>query len=182
MNTKRSNTDLGRPDLGTYKGLKKNPVHVVLDNVRSAQNVGSFFRTMDAFRCAGLYLCGITPKPPHRDINKTALGATASVQWKYFPQTSLAIEQLKAANVSVFAVEQAEGSVGLDEFHLKSERKVAFVFGNEVEGVNQEIIDQCDGVVEIPQFGTKHSLNIAVCAGIVLWHTHGRKLRHSEAG
>ncbi len=157
-----------------YSGATKAAVYVVLDNVRSALNVGSVFRSADAFRCESIFLCGITAIPPDREINKTALGATETVSWKYYHETSEAISILKAQGVKVFAIEQAAGSLFLDQFIAESNERYAFVFGNEVDGVTQEVVDTCDGCLEIPQFGTKHSLNVAVCAGIVLYHTAGR--------
>lgn len=147
----------------------KFPVVLLLDNVRSHLNVGSVFRTADAFQAGAIYLCGITGIPPHRDIHKTALGATETVKWEYHESTLEAVQQLKNNHYKVFAIEQAEQAVMLDAWQpLKGER-YAFVFGNEVEGVQQEVVNLCDGVIEIPQYGTKHSLNIAVSAGVVLW-------------
>ena len=156
-----------------FRSAEKLPIVVVLDNVRSAYNVGSVFRTADAFPIDSLYLCGITCYPPHKEINKTALGAHETVSWKYFPTTREAMTELKQLGYKIYAVEQAESSLILDQF-LASEAgsltsKLALVFGHEVEGVKQEIVDLCDGCIEIPQGGTKHSLNIAVSAGVVLW-------------
>lgn len=159
-----------------FEKLPKQPVHVVLDNVRSAQNVGSIFRTMDAFRCARLHLCGITPAPPHREINKTALGATASVPYSVHTETIGAVKHLRSLGVMVYAVEQTENSLDLARFVAPDSKEIALIFGNEVDGVDQKVINACDGALEISQFGTKHSLNIAVCAGIVLWQTSGIKL------
>lgn len=175
MNTKRSNASLERPSVEAYQALPKHPVYVVLDHVRSAQNVGSVFRTMDAFACRELLLCGITPTPPHRDINKTALGATTSVSWSYWKETLDAIHDLQQQGIGVFAVEQTVDAIDLNEFVRSAEAPIALVLGNEVTGVAQEAVDACDGSIEIAQYGTKHSLNIAVCAGIVLWHLAGRK-------
>lgn len=175
MNTKRSNESLERPSVEAYQALPKHPVYVVLDHVRSAQNVGSVFRTMDAFACQELLLCGITPTPPHRDINKTALGATSSVPWTYWENTLDAIAHLQQQSIKVFAVEQTVDSIDLNAFASSAQTPVALVLGNEVSGVAQEVVDACDGSIEIAQYGTKHSLNIAVCAGIVLWHMAGRK-------
>lgn len=171
MNKKLNSQDLERPTLEAYAQLSKRPIRLVLDNVRSAQNVGSVFRTMDAFACENLLLCGITPCPPHKEINKTALGATNSVPWQKFDHTLDAVQTLKASGWMVYAIEQATHRIWLDELRVEQNQKVAFIFGNEVNGVDQAVIDQCDGVVEIRQHGTKHSLNIAVCTGIVLWHT-----------
>lgn len=161
---------LNRPSLEEYKIQKKNDIIVVLDNVRSLNNVGSAFRTSDAFNVKKIYLCGITGQPPHRDINKTALGATESVDWEHVESTSDLVSQLKSENWNVMAVEQAEGSLMLDKFQPKSDEKYCFIFGNEVFGVEQEVVSAADNCLEIPQFGTKHSLNISVSVGIVLWH------------
>jgi 23S rRNA (guanosine2251-2'-O)-methyltransferase len=166
---KLRNEELQRLSPEEFKAAEKLPVVVVLDNVRSLHNVGSVFRTCDAFRIHGLYLCGITGKPPDREITKTALGATETVQWTHFPKTSEALDQLKSAGYRVYAIEQAEGAIALHAFTRKENEKLALVFGNEVKGVDQEVINACDGVIEIPQGGTKHSLNIAVSAGIVCW-------------
>ena len=161
---------LNRMDAAAFKRSEKLPVAVVLDNVRSMNNIGSVFRTCDAFRIDAVFLCGITAKPPHKDIEKTALGATESVNWQYFEDTKSAVEKLKTDNYKVFAIEQVENSIFLNEFTVEKNEKIALVFGNEVMGVEQEVINNCYGCIEIPQFGTKHSLNISVSAGIVLWH------------
>jgi 23S rRNA (guanosine2251-2'-O)-methyltransferase len=150
---------------------------IVLDNVRSHLNVGSIFRTADAYRVAKIYLCGITGSPPHRDIQKTALGATETIKWEYMPQTEDAIAQLKSEGYSIVSVEQADSASMLDQFIPENE-KIALVFGNEVEGVSQQIINVSDYIIEIPQFGTKHSLNIAVSAGIVIWELSKRHFKH----
>lgn len=171
MNIKTKNEELDRLSLQDFKHSKKAPVYVVLDNVRSAQNVGSIFRTMDAFRCAGIYICGISAVPPHREINKTALGSTESVDWKYFENTRDAVAELQQKQVMVYAVEQTSEAIFLNDFKPDFEKETAFIFGNEVSGVDQAIVDMANGSIEIPQFGSKHSINIAVCAGIVLWHT-----------
>ena len=152
-----------------FKQSDKTPLVVVLDNVRSLHNVGSVFRTGDAFLIEAVYLCGITSTPPHAEIHKTALGAEDSVDWKYFEDTHNALNELKAAGYSVFAIEQAEGSTMLPDFNTQSGIKYAVVLGNEVKGVQQSVVDACDGCIEIPQFGTKHSLNVSVTAGIVIW-------------
>lgn len=167
---KLKNEELKRHSVEEYKDVKKNNVILILDNVRSLNNVGSAFRTSDAFNVTKICLCGITGQPPHRDINKTALGATESVQWEYYDTTLEAIEQLKSENWEILAVEQAEGSLLLNKFHPSSEGKYAFIFGNEVFGVEQEVVSASDQCLEIPQFGTKHSLNISVTIGVVLWH------------
>jgi len=174
MNIKTKNEDLDRLSPQDFKSSGKAPIYIVLDNIRSAQNVGSVFRTMDAFRCAKLYICGISAVPPHREINKTALGSTQSVEWVYFEKTSDALSDLKSKDVDVFAVEQTQNAVLLNDFKIDHSRKTAFIFGNEVSGVDQEIVNNADGAIEIPQYGSKHSLNISVCAGIVIWHAvHG---------
>ena len=152
-----------------FKQSDKTPLVVVLDNVRSLHNVGSVFRTGDAFLIEAVYLCGITSTPPQAEIHKTALGAEDSVNWKYFEDTHDALNELKAAGYSVFAIEQAEGSTMLPDFNTQSGIKYAVVLGNEVKGVQQSVVDACDGCIEIPQFGTKHSLNVSVTAGIVIW-------------
>lgn len=152
-----------------FKQSEKTPLVVVLDNVRSLHNVGSVFRTGDAFLIEAVYLCGITSTPPQAEIHKTALGAEDSVDWKYFEDTHDALKDLKEAGYSVFAIEQAEGSTMLPDFNTQSGIKYAVVLGNEVKGVQQSVVDACDGCIEIPQFGTKHSLNVSVTAGIVIW-------------
>ena len=162
--------ELGRKSVADFKLADKKPLVVVMDNIRSMHNVGSVFRTADAFLIAGICLCGFTPQPPHRDIQKTALGATESVDWLYYENTIAAVEALKEQGYKVFAIEQTKGSISLENFktYLNNE-PVAFVFGNEVEGVSEEVLAICDGAVEIPQYGMKHSLNISVAAAIVLW-------------
>ncbi|NMB51592.1 MAG: RNA methyltransferase [Bacteroidales bacterium] len=166
---KLKNSELNRKSVEEFRESVKSPFIIVLDNVRSNNNVGSIFRTSDAFLTEGIYLCGITGRPPHREINKTALGATETVMWKYFKTTIEAVSELKALGYKIVGIEQAEGSVDLGSFRVKKGVSYALVFGNEVNGVDQKILDECDYVVEIPQFGTKHSFNIAVSAGIVLW-------------
>ncbi|MCH5244441.1 MAG: RNA methyltransferase [Lentimicrobiaceae bacterium] len=161
--------ELCRMDTASFKESQKFPFCVVLDNVRSMHNIGSCFRTCDAFRLERLFLCGITAVPPHREIEKAALGATLSVDWTYCEDTLRAVEQLKAEGYRVYAVEQVHGSIPLQDFKPQTGKKIAFVFGNEVDGVAQEVVDACCGALEIPQFGTKHSFNISVTAGIVLW-------------
>jgi 23S rRNA (guanosine2251-2'-O)-methyltransferase len=165
---KLSMAELGRMSVDAFKEAKKNPIVAVLDNIRSMHNVGSVFRTADAFRLEAICLCGYTPQPPHREIQKTALGATETVNWLYYLETLEAIKELKSSGYRIFAVEQAEGSVSLESFQDKN-YKIALVFGNEVEGVHTDVLKECDGCIEIPQLGTKHSLNISVAAGIVLW-------------
>lgn len=165
--------ELGRIDAARFKASEKFPVRVVLDNVRSMHNIGSCFRTCDAFKIERLYLCGITAVPPHREIEKAALGATLSVDWQYCEQSLQAVNELRAQGYAVYAAEQVHGSTPLQDFRPPAGQKLAFVFGNEVEGVAQEVVDACQGAVEIPQFGTKHSLNISVSIGIVLWQALG---------
>ena len=161
--------ELHRLSVNEFRESEKTPVIVVLDNIRSMHNVGSVFRTADAFLVRGIYLCGYTPQPPHRDIHKTALGATETVEWRYFGTAAEAVRELKAGGIGVFAVEQTEGSVSLPEFSARHAGPLAVVFGNEVEGVGEEALALCDGSIEIPQWGMKHSLNISIAAGIVLW-------------
>jgi len=152
-----------------FKASRKIPLVVVLDHVRSLNNVGSVFRTSDAFRVEAIYLCGITACPPHAEIHKTALGAEESVDWLYFKDTMEAVEKLKSEGYVVCAIEQAEGSTMLDKLLLDKTKKYAVILGNEVKGVQQNVVDNCDMCVEIPQYGTKHSLNVSVTAGIVIW-------------
>ncbi|HLZ85648.1 MAG TPA: RNA methyltransferase [Puia sp.] len=161
--------ELHRKSVNEFRESEKTPVVVVLDNIRSMHNVGSVFRTADAFLIRAIYLCGYTPQPPHRDIHKTALGATETVEWKYFPSAVAAVNELKTGGYAVFAVEQTEGSVPLPEFSAGLAGPSAVVFGNEVSGVGDEVLAVCDGAIEIPQWGMKHSLNISIAAGIVLW-------------
>jgi 23S rRNA (guanosine2251-2'-O)-methyltransferase len=175
---KLKNSELDRLSIADFKNASKIQVVVVLDNVRSLNNIGSVFRTSDAFLIERVLLCGITAKPPHKDIHKTALGATESVDWQYYPETKDAISALKNNGYTIVAVEQTEESVGLDNFRLTRENKYAFVFGHEIKGVQQEIVDQSDISLDIPQFGTKHSLNISVCVGIVLWESYKQLLMH----
>lgn len=165
---KWSMQELGRKSIADFKEAPKTPLVVVLDNIRSMHNVGSVFRTADSFLVEKMYLCGYTPQPPHRDINKTALGATETVAWEYASTTVEAVQTLQAQGYKVYAVEQAEGAVYLDQFNLPAQ-KIAIVMGNEVEGVADDVLDICDGCIEIPQLGSKHSLNISVAAGIIIW-------------
>ena len=166
---KLSNPELNRPDINRYKKINKIPVIIVLDNIRSHNNIGSVFRTADAFLINSIYLCGITPVPPHRDIHKTALGAELSVEWKYFTNTLDAINNLKQNNYKILLVEQIEPKTYLNNFVYDSNQKYAFVFGNEVGGISNNILDIADSAIEIPQFGTKHSLNISITVSIVIW-------------
>lgn len=162
--------ELGRIPANLAKTSEKFPVIVILDDIRSMHNVGSVFRTCDAFLVEAIYLCGFTPVPPHRDIHKTALGATETVRWKYFKTALEAVSEAKESGFKILAVEQAHHSIFLHELSLKDE-KTAFVFGNEVSGVSNEVLNMAEGVVEIPQFGSKHSLNVSVSIGVVLWET-----------
>jgi len=166
---KLKNNELGRISVDAFKEAKKTPIIVVLDNVRSLNNIGSVFRTSDAFLIEKIYLCGISATPPNKDIHKTALGATASVAWEYAEDTLTLIERLKAENIKILAIEQAENSTKLDAFLPEAIQKYAIVMGNEVKGVQQEVINASDLCIEIPQLGTKHSLNISVTTGVVLW-------------
>lgn len=161
--------ELDRLAAGDVQNADKHPVIVILDDVRSMHNVGSTFRTCDAFAAEALYLCGYTPVPPHRDIHKTALGATETVSWKHFPTTMEAVHAAKEAGYSIYAVEQAHNSINLSDIRNEIKGKTALVFGNEVSGVNDEVLRVADGCIEIPQWGSKHSLNISVTVGIVLW-------------
>lgn len=167
---KLSMHELGRLSPEEFQKVEKTPLVLVLDNVRSALNVGSAFRTADAFAIEKICLCGITAQPPHREILKTALGATETISWEYFPDAQSSVKSLHALGYQVLAVEQAEGSCFLQDFDVQPAMKYAVVFGNEVKGVSDEAMELVDGCLEIPQFGTKHSLNISVSIGIVLWH------------
>lgn len=166
---KLKNSELNRIDTETFKTTAKTPLIVVLDNIRSLNNIGSVFRTSDAFLIQKIYLCGITATPPHKDIHKTALGATESVDWEYVEDTLELVTKLKAEGVVTLAIEQAENATMLNAFTPEKDTLYAVVFGNEVKGVAQKVVSACNGVIEIPQFGTKHSLNISVSAGVVLW-------------
>lgn len=170
------NEELGRPTLEEYATMAKLPITVILDNVRSAQNVGSFFRTADAFGIEHIALCGISATPPNREIHKTALGSELSVGWSYYPTTTECVEKLRNEGYQIIAIEQIEGATMLDKFSAKPNTKYALVFGNEVEGVDQCIADMVDGAIEIPQVGIKHSLNVSVSAGVVMWELF-RQLR-----
>ena len=170
------NEELDRLSVEAFKKLEKTPFMLVMDNVRSLHNIGSLFRTADAFRLEGIYLCGITATPPHREIHKTALGATESVSWEYREETTDAISELKEKGYMILSVEQAEGAVLLDQVQLSDNQKYALVFGHEIRGVDQDVVDLSDQCIEIPQYGTKHSLNISVAAGIVIWELFRRRV------
>lgn len=172
--------EMKRVDIEQYKKLEKTPMIVILDNIRSMNNVGSFFRTADAFRIEQLHLCGITACPPHREITKTALGSTESVSWKYFESTIESVNWLKQNNYKVYAVEQVDTPIYLHEFEWNTEEKIALIMGNEVFGVSDEVLPLCDGAIEIPQIGTKHSLNVSVSAGMVMWDLHAQWLNKNK--
>jgi len=173
---KLSNDELLRKTPIEFKEAVKTPLVLVLDNVRSLNNVGSVFRTADSFLLESVYLCGITGTPPNKDIQKTALGATDTVMWKYFSATIEAVAELKNNEYKVYAIEQAEQSIMLNRFKIQPKQKMAFILGNEINGVAQDVIDACDGVIEIPQTGSKHSLNISIAAGIVSWEVYRQLL------
>lgn len=166
---KLENSELERKSIEDFKSSEKTPIIIILDDIRSLHNIGSVFRTSDAFLIEKIYLCGITAIPPNKEIHKTALGATETVTWEYQKDVLEVIENLKKENTLVYAIEQVENAVFLNDFKVKADKKYALVFGNEVYGVSQEAVKICDGTIEIPQLGTKHSLNISVSAGIVVW-------------
>ncbi|WP_395047705.1 RNA methyltransferase [Flavobacterium sp.] len=166
---KLENSELDRKSISDFKEATKTPIIIILDDIRSLHNIGSVFRTADAFLIEKVYLCGITATPPNKEIHKTALGATETIAWEHHENVLEVIKNLKREDISVFAIEQVEKSVFLNNFKVEVNKKYALVFGNEVFGVNQEAIKLCDGTIEIPQLGTKHSLNISVSAGIVVW-------------
>ena len=166
---KLKNSELNRLTAQEFKEADKTPLVIVLDNIRSLNNIGSVFRTADAFRIQKIYLCGITAQPPHKDIHKTALGATDSVDWEYVPDTLNLVSELKSKDIVVVSIEQVENAMPLHQFQPKLSKTYALIFGNEVKGVQQKVVDISDEAIEIPQYGTKHSLNISVSAGIVIW-------------
>jgi len=166
---KLKNSELERLSVDDFKQANKTPIVIILDNIRSLNNVGSVFRTSDAFLIEKIYLCGITAKPPHKDIHKTALGSTETVDWDYAEKTLALVNKLKTENYKVVSIEQAEKAIMLNNFKIKKNTKYAIVFGNEVKGVAQDVVNASDAVIEIPQFGTKHSLNISVSCGVVIW-------------
>jgi 23S rRNA (guanosine2251-2'-O)-methyltransferase len=175
---KLKNSELNRLDIEEYKDIEKNPLIVVLDNIRSCNNIGSFFRTSDALLIEAIYLCGYTAKPPNKEIHKTALDAENTVSWTYFEKAEEAIRVLHQKGFNVYAVEQVEKSISLTDFQPVKDEKIALVFGNEVMGVQQDIVNSCDGAIEIPQYGTKHSFNVSVSAGIVLWDIVNKQKRY----
>ncbi|NOT52840.1 MAG: RNA methyltransferase [Chitinophagaceae bacterium] len=179
---KLSMAELGRKSVEEFKGSAKFPIIVVLENIRSAYNVGSVFRTCDAFLIEAIYIIGYSAKPPHKEIKKTALGAEETVLWKHFKTAKEAIEELKSEKYKVYAVEQAENSYKLHAASFRQNEKIAVIFGNEVTGVEQSTIDSCDGCIEIPQLGMKHSLNIATAAGVVLWELIRSKIAPAVKG
>ena len=166
---KLENNELDRKSIADFKEAEKTPIIIVLDDIRSLHNIGSVFRTADAFLIEKIYLCGITATPPNKEINKTALGATETVTWEHNTNVLKVIKNLKEDNVTVLAIEQVESAIFLQNFKVEKNKKYALIFGNEVHGVSQEAVAICDGSIEIPQLGTKHSLNISVSAGIVVW-------------
>jgi 23S rRNA (guanosine2251-2'-O)-methyltransferase len=174
---KLKNSELNRKTVAEYKDAPKTPIIIIMDNIRSLNNIGSMFRTGDCFIVEKVILCGISATPPHRDIHKTALGATESVDWDYYEHTEDAIKKLKSDGYKIIAIEQAERSVLLQDFFPEKDSSYALVFGHEVKGISQAVVDMCDTCIEIPQFGTKHSFNVSVSAGIVLWEVFS-KLTH----
>ncbi|WP_103867162.1 RNA methyltransferase [Aquimarina sp. I32.4] len=174
MNRKLKNSELDRKTVEEFKTSKKTPLIIILDNIRSLNNIGSVFRTADAFLIEKIYLCGITATPPHKDIQKTALGATDTVDWEHKSDTLALIQNLQAQHVKILSIEQAENAVMLNEFTTEPNQKYAIVFGNEVKGVQQQVVSESDTVLEIPQYGTKHSLNISVSAGLVVWDLYNK--------
>lgn len=179
MALKISNNELNRISVEEFTNAEKISLIIILDNLRSHNNIGSVFRTADAFKVEAVYLCGITACPPHRDIHKTALGATETVKWKYFESTAEAILGLKDDGFKIAAVEQVTNAISLEKLEIHPNEKLALIFGHEVKGVEQEVIDLADFCIEIPQFGTKHSLNVAVSAGIVIWNVFWQIAKNS---
>lgn len=176
---KLKNSELDRLSVEAFKNVKKTPIIIILDNIRSLNNIGSVFRTSDAFLVEKIYLCGITATPPHKDIHKTALGSTDSVAWEYVKDTLTLVKKLKIEDVKVCSIEQAENATMLNNFKVDASEKYALVFGNEVKGVSQDVVNASDCVIEIPQFGTKHSLNISVSCGVVVWDLFSKLNAHN---
>ncbi|WP_271767403.1 RNA methyltransferase [Aquimarina algiphila] len=168
-NRKLKNSELDRKTIAEFKASIKTPLLIILDNIRSLNNIGSVFRTADAFLIEKIYLCGITATPPHKDIQKTALGATETVDWEHHEDTLKLVEDLKLENIKILSIEQAENAILLNDFIPQPNQKYAVIFGNEVKGVQQDVVSESDDVIEIPQYGSKHSLNISVSAGVVIW-------------
>ena len=166
---KLKNSELLRKSIDEFKRSEKIPLTIVIDNLRSLNNIGSIFRTADAFLIEEILICGISGTPPHRDIQKTAIGSTESVSWRYFKSSLDSLKYLKKKGIKIFSIEQTLNSISLKDFKFNKDSQYAFIFGNEVNGISQEVIDLCDGVIEIPQIGTKHSLNVSVTAGIIIW-------------
>ncbi|WP_024770545.1 RNA methyltransferase [Aquimarina macrocephali] len=166
---KLKNSELDRKTVEEFKASKKTPLIIILDNIRSLNNIGSVFRTADAFLVEKIYLCGITATPPHKDIQKTALGATGTVDWEHQKDTIQLVQNLKSQHVKILSIEQAENAIMLNDFNPEPNQKYAIIFGNEVKGVQQQVVSESDTVIEIPQYGSKHSLNISVSAGVVIW-------------
>ena len=177
---KLKNSELNRLSIEGFKNTEKTPLIIILDNIRSLNNIGSVFRTSDAFLIEKIYLCGITAKPPHKDIHKTALGSTDTVDWEYTENTIDLVENLKTQNVKICSIEQAENATMLNDFSPEKNTKYALVFGNEVKGVSQNVVSTSDVVIEIPQFGTKHSLNISVSCGVVVWDVYSKLSANSK--
>ena len=176
---KLTNEELNRISRDEFRQKEKTPLIIILDNVRSMNNIGSIFRTADAFLLEAIFLCGITAQPPHREIEKTALGATSTVAWKYFSRTIEAIKQLKNGGYEILSVEQTDSGIPLNKFSPSPEKKYALIFGHELNGISEEIIQASDFSLEVPQYGTKHSLNIAVCAGIAVWDFYSKLKREN---
>ena len=174
---KLKNSELDRLNVDEFKSAEKTPLIIILDNIRSLNNIGSVFRTSDAFLVEKIYLCGITATPPHNDIRKTALGSTETVDWEYVEHTLDVVEKLKAEGTTIISIEQAERATILNDFQPETNHKYALIFGNEVKGVAQDVVDASDVVIEIPQFGTKHSLNISVSCGVVVWDLFSKMSR-----
>ena len=169
---KIKNSELNRKSILDFKKSKKTPIIIILENIRSAHNVGSVFRNSDAFLIKSIILCGITPCPPNKQINKTALGATNSIEWNYYKNSKTIIQKLKKQVYLIIAVEQVKNSTKLQDFKINKNKKIVLIFGNEINGIKQESINMCDEIIEIPQYGTKHSFNISVCSGIILWEIY----------
>jgi 23S rRNA (guanosine2251-2'-O)-methyltransferase len=178
QNQKLRNTELSRLSPENFKLSEKTDIYLIVDQIRSGLNIGSIFRTADAFRVKKIFICGFSPIPPNKEILKTALGATETVSWEYVEDAQKIIKLLKANKAKVFALEQTQNSISLENFDFKNSYPIALILGNEVDGVQQELINLCDGCIEIPQFGSKHSLNVAVSAGIAIWHLACQQLQH----